>query len=59
MDEEKVELAIKYSHDIGFDEGYQVCWEDGYAEGVAQNSDEAVAARLAWIEEHKGKRDEA
>lgn len=37
MDEEKIEQAMRYAHDTGFDEGYQVGWEDGYAVGVAES----------------------
>ena len=40
MDDEKVEQAIKYAHDVGFDEGYEVGWQDGYDEGVASCAEE-------------------
>lgn len=42
LDDEKVERAMRYAHDTGFDEGWQQGYEDGweagyevgYAEGV-------------------------
>ena len=41
MDDEKVEQAIKYAHDVGFDEGYEVGWQEGYDEGLKDGHETA------------------
>lgn len=32
-DEEKLTQALRYQHDVGFDEGYECGFEDGYDAG--------------------------
>lgn len=34
-DEEKLEQALRYQHDVGFDEGYDCGFEDGYDTGYS------------------------
>ena len=39
-DEEKLEQALRYQHDVGFDEGYECGFDDGYDTGYSSGWDD-------------------
>ena len=41
MDDETMDEALKYQHDLGFDEGYEQGYEDGYIEGYNKAKEES------------------
>ena len=34
-EQEKLDQALRYQHDVGFDEGYELGYQEGYEEGQA------------------------
>lgn len=38
-DDRSMEDALKYQHDLGFDEGYDIGWESGYQSGYDDGVD--------------------
>ena len=43
INEDKLDEALKYQHDVGFDEGYEVGYEEGYNDGVNAANDDVGA----------------
>lgn len=42
IDDEKMEQALRYRHDLGFDEGYEVGYDEGWEHGYQIGYDEGV-----------------
>ena len=42
LDDEKVERAMRYAHDTGYDEGYECGYQDGYNVGYEDGRGECI-----------------
>lgn len=42
-EQEKLDQALRYQHDVGFDEGYDVGFEDGFGTGYQEGYEEGHA----------------
>lgn len=46
LTDEEIEQALKYQHDVGFDEGYEVGYEEGYEFGYDSAFDDGCQAGI-------------